>query len=66
MSNKEPDITVKIKLEREEPDCAIRDIKILYEKIKEISACTGRGHSTVADIPPSSDAPSGARRDRRG
>lgn len=50
--HKKPDITVKIKIDREELDCAIRDIETLYEKIKEISACTGRGHSTVADIPP--------------
>lgn len=37
MSDKEPHITVKIKVDREELDCAIRDIKSLYEKIKEIS-----------------------------
>lgn len=66
MSHKAPDITVKIKVDREELDCAIRDIKILYEKIKEISACTGGARSADAEIPPSSDAPSGACRDRRG
>lgn len=60
MSDKEPHITVKIKVDREELDCS------LYEKIKEISALTGGACSTDAEIPPSSDAPSGACRDRRG
>lgn len=66
MSDKAPDITVKIKVDREELDCAIRDIEILYEKIKEISAYTGGVRSADAEVPPSSDAPSGACRDRRG
>lgn len=52
MSDKEPHITVKIKVDREELDCAIRDIKSLYEKIKEISALTGGACSTDAEIPP--------------
>lgn len=66
MSDKEPHITVKIKVDREEFDCAIRDTKIPYEKIKEISACMGGACSADAEIPASSDAPSGACRDRRG
>lgn len=52
MSDKEPHITVKIKVDREELDCAIRDIKSLYEKIKEISALTGGACSTDAETPP--------------
>lgn len=52
MSDKESHITVKIKVDREELDCAIRDIKSLYEKIKEISALTGGACSTDAEIPP--------------
>lgn len=66
MSHEAPDITVKIKVDREELDCAIRDIKIMYEKIKEISAYTRGARSADAETPPSSDAPSGACRDRRG
>lgn len=52
MSDKAPNITVKIKVDREELDCAIRDIEILYEKIKEISACAGGARSADAEIPP--------------
>lgn len=66
MSDKEPHITVKIKVDREELDCAIRDIKSLYEKIKEISASRAALVQRTQRSPPSSDAPSGACRDRRG
>lgn len=52
MSHEAPDITVKIKVDREELDCAIRDIKIMYEKIKEISAYTRGARSADVEIPP--------------
>ena len=63
MSGKEPDITVPEAVWMEM--CAA--INELNEKIKEISAYTGGARSADAEIPPpSSDAPSGACRDRRG
>lgn len=42
MSDKEPHITVKIKVDREELDCAIRDVKSLYEKNKRNICTHGR------------------------
>lgn len=55
------DIIAKIKADREELERAIIDVESLYK----MAACTS-GRWVSADIPPSSDAPSGACRDRRG
>ena len=57
------DIIAKIKADREELERATIDAESLYKK--SMAACTS-GRWVKADIPPLSDAPSGARRDRRG